>query len=272
MNEFSQGDAGSATKDQGEMGLLDHLSELRVRIFKCIIAGFIGLLACFFASQQLFNWLMLPLYKAFPEEGSMIYTAPHEAFFTYIKVAAVAGIFVTSPFIFYQLWAFVKPGLYSNERKLLIPISFVSAVLFVGGAIFGYSIIFPYAYKFLMGFADIYITPRITMREGFSFAFRLLLAFGVVFELPVVIFFLARLGLVTAQLLRKIRKYAILCSFLLSAFLTPPDVVTQAFMAGPLIVLYEIGIWIAAIFGKKKEPTQEESPSHDPASQTELKE
>ncbi len=263
MNELPQADAKAGTKDLGEMGLLDHLSELRSRLIKCFIAGFIGLLACFFVSKQLFEWLMLPLYKAFPEEGSMIYTAPHEAFFTYIKVAAVAGVFATSPFIFYQLWSFVKPGLYSNERKLLIPVSFFSALLFAGGAIFGYSIIFPYAYKFLMGFADVNINPRITMREGFSFALRLLLAFGIVFELPVVIFFLARLGLVTAQLLRKIRKYAILCAFMLSAFLTPPDIVTQAFMAGPLIVLYEIGIWIAVFFGKKKKAPEGDADSSD---------
>lgn len=263
MNDHPQDDAGAGTKNLGEMGLLDHLTELRSRLIKSFIAAFAGLLACFFVSKQLFNWLMLPLYKAFPEEGSMIYTAPHEAFFTYIKVAAVAGIFVTSPFIFYQLWSFVKPGLYSNERKLLIPISFFSALLFAGGAIFGYSIIFPYAYKFLMGFADIYISPRITMREGFSFALRLLLAFGIVFELPVVIFFLARLGLVTAKLLRKIRKYAILCAFVLSAFLTPPDIVTQAFMAGPLLVLYEVGIWIAAVFGKKKETPAGDSSSSE---------
>lgn len=239
-------------RNEGEMGFLEHLDDLRKSLTKCLAAAFLGMLACYAFSKQLFTWLMLPLFEAFPEGSSMIYTAPHEAFFTYIKTAFVAGLFLTSPYIFYQLWLFVKPGLYSNERKYIFPISMCSALLFISGSIFGYFIIFPYAYKFFMGFANINIEPMITMREGFSFSFRLLLAFGVVFELPLVIFFLARLGLVTSQKLRKVRKYSILIAFMLSAMLTPPDVFTQTFMAGPLIILYEVGIWIAYFFGKKE--------------------
>ncbi len=250
MSDASQKEA--APDKQGEMGLLDHLEELRTRLFKAIIAAFIGMLACLAFSKQIFDWLMQPLYQYLPENSSMIYTAPHGAFFAYLKVAFVSGIFLTSPYIFYQIWLFVKPGLYAHERKYLIPISFCSAVLFVGGALFGYFIIFPYAYKFFMGFANVHITPMIVMKEGFSFALRLLIAFGVVFELPLVIFFLARLGLVTPKTLRKKRKYALLFAFMLSAMLTPPDVFTQAFMAGPLIVLYEVGVIVAVFFGKKE--------------------
>jgi len=240
-----------------EMGFLEHLEELRSRLIRCVIAAFAGLLACFAFSKKLFDLLMLPLYRALPEKGSMIYTAPHEAFFTYIKVALVAGIFLTSPYIFYQGWMFIRPGLYAHERKYIIPISFCSALLFVAGSLFGYFVIFPYAYRFFMGFSDVFISPMITMKEGFSFALRLLIAFGVVFELPLVIFFLARLGLVTPKGLRTKRKYAILAAFMLSAFLTPPDLFTQTFMAGPLIVLYEVGIWIAVFFGKKRAPEGE---------------
>ena len=247
---------------EGEMGFLDHLDDLRKCLTRCLIAAFLGMLACYAFAKQLFNWLMLPLFEAFPEGSTMIYTAPHEAFFTYIKTAFLAGIFLASPYIFYQFWLFVKPGLYSNERKYIFPISLCSALLFISGSIFGYFIIFPFAYQFFMGFADIYIEPMISMREGFTFSFRLLLAFGIVFELPLVIFFLARLGLVTSQKLRKVRKYSILVAFLLSAMLTPPDVFTQAFMAGPLIILYEVGIWIAYFFGKKE-------PRRDKAKQTE---
>ncbi len=261
MDELPKGQSSS---DQAEMGLFDHLTELRQRFLRIIIAAFIGMLACYAFAEILFNWLMLPLIQAMPDKSTMIYTAPHEAFFTYIKVALVGGIFLTSPYIFYQLWLFVRPGLYAHEKKYILPISFFSALLFVGGAIFGYSIIFPYAYKFFMGFAKVYISPMITLREGFSFALRLLIAFGIVFELPLVIFFLARLGLVTPKSLRKKRKYAILGTFLLSALITPPDLVTQVFMAGPLIFLYEVGIWIAVIFGKKKPKSEEKAKESSP--------
>ena len=241
----------------GEMGFLEHLQELRTRVLHMLIAAFAGMLACFYFSQQLFEWLMLPLYRAMPEQSTMIYTAPHEAFFTYIKVALVAGIFLTSPYIFYQAWLFVKPGLYSSERKYILPIAFCSALLFVGGSVFGYFIIFPPAYNFFMSFTNQFIDPMITMKEGFSFALRILLAFGIVFELPLVIFFLARLGLVTSASLRRARKYAILGIFGAAALLTPPDLFTQAFMAGPVIILYEISIWITVAFGRR-EPSREE--------------
>lgn len=256
MDELPKGQSSS---DQAEMGLFDHLAELRQRLLRIIIAAFIGMLTCYAFAEKLFNWLMMPLIQAMPDKSTMIYTAPHEAFFTYIKVALVGGIFLISPYIFYQLWLFVRPGLYAHEKKYILPISFFSAILFVGGAIFGYSIIFPYAYKFFMGFAKTYISPMITLREGFSFALRLLIAFGIVFELPLIIFFLARLGLVTPKSLRKKRKYAILGTFVLSALITPPDLVTQVFMAGPLIFLYEVGIWIAVIFGKKKPKPEQEA-------------
>ena len=241
-----------------EMGFLEHLTELRQRLVRAVVAAFVGMLACYAFAKTLFDWLMLPLFRALPEKSSMIYTAPHEAFFTYLKVAFVAGIFLTSPYIFYQIWLFIRPGLYTHERKYIMPISFCSALLFVVGSLFGYFVVFPYAYKFFMGFSDVYISPMITMREGFSFALRLLIAFGIVFEQPLVIFFLARLGLVTPAGLRTKRKYAILCGFLVSAILTPPDVFTQTFMAGPLILLYEIGIWIAVLVGRTKEKPAEE--------------
>ncbi|MFO8032802.1 MAG: twin-arginine translocase subunit TatC [Desulfohalobiaceae bacterium] len=246
------GEQEEKPRELGEMGLLEHLGELRSRLFRALAAAFLGMLACYVFAKQIFDWLMEPLYKALPEGSTMIYTAPHEAFFIYIKTALVAGIFLTSPYIFHQFWLFIKPGLYPHERKYLIPISFCSALLFVGGGLFGYFVIFPFAYEFFMGFADIFVTPMITMREGFSFAIRILLAFGIVFELPLVIFFLSVLGLVNADMLRKKRKYMIIIAFMLSAVLTPPDLITQAFMAGPLVLLYEIGVLIAAVVGRKQ--------------------
>ncbi len=238
------------------MSFWEHLEELRKRIIRCIIAALLGMICCFFLSKQIFEYLMLPLYSSLPPKSFMIYTSPYEAFFVYIKTALVAGIFLTTPFSFYQLWLFVKPGLYPHEQRLIIPISVCSAILFVCGGIFGYFVIFPYAYNFFMSFADKHITPLISMKEGFSFAIRVLIAFGVIFELPVVIFFLARLGLITSSMLRKFRKYAIVLAFLVGAILTPPDVITQLLMAGPLIFLYEIGVLIAYIFGRKPKETE----------------
>lgn len=262
-----KGTQEQAARDQGEMGLLEHLDDLRKRLFRALAAAFLGMLACYVFAKQLFDWLMLPLYEALPEGSTMIYTAPHEAFFIHIKTAFVAGFFLTSPFIFYQFWLFIKPGLYPHERKYILPISLCSALLFVGGALFGYFVIFPFAYQFFMGFADIFVSPMITMREGFSFALRILLAFGIVFELPLVIFFLSVLGLVTSDFLRKKRKYMIILAFMLSAVLTPPDLITQAFMAGPLILLYEVGVLIAVIVGRRQgqKPKSEQDP---PASET----
>ncbi len=155
------------------------------------------------------------------------------------------------PIIFYQFWVFVAPGLYHKEKRLMVPIVFLSTLFFVGGSFFGYFIVFPYGFKFFLGFASETIRPLPSMREYLSFASKLLLAFGVVFELPLVITFLAKLGMVSVSFLKKNRKYALLLFFVGAAILTPPDVVTQIMMAVPLMVLYEISIIGARIFGKK---------------------
>jgi sec-independent protein translocase protein TatC len=240
------------TGELKEMTLMDHLGELRNRLVKSVIAALVGFLACYAFSKDLFRLMMKPLLEVIPPDSSLIFTALPEAFFTYVKVAFVAGLFLVSPYIFYQIWQFIAPGLYEHERKYIIPIALLSAIFFVFGAMFGYFIVFPFGFEFFMGYADEMIKPMPSLREYFSFSLKLLLAFGVIFELPLFIFFLARLGLVTAASLRKKRKYAILLSFVVAAILTPPDGITQILMAGPLIILYEIGIYVALFFGKKK--------------------
>jgi sec-independent protein translocase protein TatC len=256
-----------------EMTFTSHLEELRNRLVKCIIAAIIGFLACYGFAEQLFDLLMAPLVQVLPPGGSLIYTGLPEGFFTYLKVAFLAGLFVASPYIFYQIWAFIAPGLYESERKYMLPVAFFSALFFVCGAVFGYTVVFPFGFDFFMGFATDAIQPMPSLKEYFSFSTKLLIAFGLVFELPLFIFFLARMGLVTARGLRRKQKYAILCSFVVSAILTPPDIISQIFMSGPLIVLYEAGIWVAHFFGKKpkKEAAAEEEetapvPSGDEAS------
>ncbi|NDV23634.1 twin-arginine translocase subunit TatC [Desulfovibrio sp. JC022] len=233
------------------MTFLEHLEELRRRFVRIFIACGIGFLACYSFAKPLFSLLMAPLVAVLPPDSTLIFTSLPEGFVTYLKVAFVAGIFTVSPYIFAQVWGFIAPGLYEHERKWMIPLAFLSAFFFVGGALFGYYVVFPFGCEFFMGFADEFIKPMPTLREYLGFSLKLLFAFGVIFELPLFIFFLARLGVVTAEGLRSKRKYAILVCFICSALLTPPDVMTQTLMAGPLIILYEIGIWVAYFFGKR---------------------
>lgn len=231
---------------------LGHLEELRKRLIASAIVVGIGFAICYFFSERIFLVLIAPLKEVMPEGDQLIFTSLPEMFITYLKVALVSGIMMAAPYLFYQIWMFVAPGLYKNERSLVIPFVLASTLLFVGGALFGYFIVFPFGFKFFIGFSNEYVKALPSVKQYFGFALKLLFAFGVVFELPVVIFFLAKLGLVTTELLKKKRKYAILLTFVTAAILTPPDVITQCMMAGPLIILYEVGI-IVSRFARKKE-------------------
>jgi sec-independent protein translocase protein TatC len=247
----------------------EHLQDLRRSLTKAVIAVVIGFAACYAFSEKLFRLLMDPLVRTLPDESTLIFTSLPEAFFTYLKISLVAGIFLASPYIFYQIWSFISPGLYSSEKKYIIPIAAFSAVFFVTGALFGYFVVFPFGFEFFMGFTTELIRPFPTLREYLSFSIKLLFAFGLTFELPLFIFFLARMGLVTSTTLKKKRKYAITIAFIISAILTPPDLVTQTFMAGPIIILYEIGVWVAKIFCKREEPKTKDSSEEDGSTQDE---
>jgi sec-independent protein translocase protein TatC len=228
-----------------------HLEELRKRLIICFISIGIGFVAAYGFKEKLFQILMHPLVSVMKTGETLIFTGLPEAFFTYLKVAFLAGILLASPVIIYQFWIFVAPGLYEKERRLLVPIVFLSTFFFMAGAFFGYFIVFPFGFKFFLGFATDTIKPLPSMREYLSLSSKLLLAFGLVFELPLVITFLAKLGIVNVEFLKKNRKYAILLFFVFAAILTPPDVVTQIMMAVPLMVLYEISILGAKVFGRK---------------------
>lgn len=232
---------------------IEHLEELRKRLIIALIAVGIGFGICYIFAKEIFQLLMIPLIKALPAGASMIFTSLPEAFFTYLKVALLAGIFVASPVVLYQIWLFVAPALYSHEKKYAIPFVIFSTVLFVGGAAFGYFVVFPFGFKFFMSFATDFIQPAPKLKEYLSFCSMLLLAFGLIFELPLFIFFLAKLGVVDARMLSRNRRYVIVGIFVIAAILTPPDVITQLMMAGPLLILYEISIWVAKIFGRKRE-------------------
>jgi sec-independent protein translocase protein TatC len=162
-------------------------------------------------------------------------------------------VLIASPVIFWQIWKFVAPGLYKHEKRLLLPFSFLSALCFIGGAAFGYFVVFPPAFSFLLGYSADFLTPMPAVKEYFSLSLRLLIAFGVVFELPILMVFLAKLGIVDVPFLNKNRKYAILINFIIAAVLTPtPDIVNQMLMGVPLMVLYEISVVAVWIFGRKK--------------------
>lgn len=248
-------DSANSPPDEKRLPFTEHLHELRRRLIACIIAVLVGFIVSYNFAEQLFQILCRPWLEALPKDQSikLIATAPHEAFFTYMKVSFIAGIGLAVPVILFQMWRFIAPGLYENEKRALIPVVFFSSFFFLGGALFGYFCVFPYGFKFFASFATDYITPMITTREFLRFSTKLLLGFGIVFELPVFAYFLAKLGLITAPLMRRMRKVAVVLIFVIAAALTPgPDVFSQLMMAGPLLILYEISVWIVHACGKKK--------------------
>jgi len=239
--------------EEGKQTFLEHLEELRRRLIHSLVAVGVAFVICYIFSKDIFSLLMIPLKENLPPDSSMIFTSLPEAFFTYLKVALLAGIFLASPYVLYQIWLFVAPALYSHEKRYVVPFIFFATLFFVGGAAFGYFVVFPYGFKFFLSFATDFIKPAPKIKEYLSFCSTLLLAFGLVFELPVFIFFLAKLGIVDAKTLARHRKYAILIIFTAAAIFTPPDVATQIMMGAPLVILYEMSIWVARIFGKRRE-------------------
>lgn len=246
-------------EDEKPMSLLEHLGELRRRLVKGFLAILIGFFACYGFAQQLFYYLSLPLLKVMPADSKFIYTGVAEGFFVDLKVSFVAGLFVACPILFYQIWAFIAPGLYEEEKRYILPLSFCSALFFIMGGVFCYFGVFPFAFDFFMSYSTGNIVAMLSIDEYLSFALKMMIAFGLVFEMPLFSFFLARMGIITAQKMRHVRQYAILAIFIIAAILTPPDVFSQLMMAGPMLVLYEISIWVAVLVGKKKAEHEEAS-------------
>jgi sec-independent protein translocase protein TatC len=246
--------------EQFRMPLMDHLRELRRRLIIAIIATLVGMLACFGFVEQIWDFLVSPMNEALEAtgRGTMAITEPLEGFMTLLKVAGVAGVGVASPIISFQFWKFVAPGLYPKEKRLIIPLVFSSTFLFLGGAVFCYFVIFKFAFPFFIEVNPEGVEAVLSMQAYLSVATRLLLAFGVSFQLPVVVFFLARAGLIDHKDMTKFFKYAVVAMFVVSAMLTPPDVVSQLLMAGPLIILYGVGIIIAWMTSTKERDDEED--------------
>ena len=240
--------------DEKKLPLTGHLQELRKRLILSFIAVGAGFILCYAFADSVFNLLARPLLDVMPSGGSLIFTSVAEAFFTYMKVAFIAGLILASPFVLYQIWAFVAPGLYQKEKKYVIPFVFGGSLFFSLGILFGYFVAIPFGFKFLLGYATDFIKPMPSMKEYLSFTIKFLLVFGLVFEFPVVLVLLARIGVINAKMLSRQRKYAILLIFVFAAVMTPPDLISQVLMALPLMVLYELSILLSRIFGKKPAP------------------
>lgn len=242
---------------EGRMTFLEHLDELRKRITHAVLGLVVGFIIAFAFIDRVQSFVYLRLTKDIPG-GKLIFTEPGEAFMLMIKMAALVGVLIASPYIMLQVWLFIAPGLYSKEKKLAIPFVLSSSSLFIAGAAFSHYFVFPAAWTFFAGFSNDYIafTPRID--PVFGMYVKLMLGIGLTFQLPVLMFVLARLGIVTAGFLVKNFKYAVLLIFIFAAVITPDgNPVTQVMVGGPMVVLYLFGIAAAWIFGKSKKPDQD---------------
>jgi len=238
-----------------KLPLTTHLEELRRRIIVCIIAVGAGFAVSYFFSEQIFSFLSRPLTAVLPSESSFIFTGITEAFFTYLKLSFFAGIFLASPVIIYEIWKFVAPGLYEREKRYVFPFVLIATLFFIAGVVFCYFVVLPAAFKFFVGYNSQSIRMLPSLGEYLSFTCVFLLAFGVVFELPVFIVCLAKLGIITEKHLRSNRKLVIIGAFIVAALLTPtPDAINQSLMAVPLIILYELSIIVVRLIAKKADP------------------
>ncbi|MDR0664463.1 MAG: twin-arginine translocase subunit TatC [Helicobacteraceae bacterium] len=224
--------------------LKPHIAELRNRLIKIIAALLVGFFICFYFWEPILAWISQPLKEALNENGEVIAYRMGEQFFTAVLVSFFAALLFCLPIVFYQIWAFVAPGLYDNEKRFAAPFVICATVMFLLGAAFAYYIVFPYGFHYLVNFGESIVVSKISIGEYLGFFLRLIFGFGLSFELPVVCFFLAKIGLIDDASLRGFFRYAIIIIFIIAAILTPPDVLTQFLMAVPMILLYAVSIFI----------------------------
>ncbi|MDR2905087.1 MAG: twin-arginine translocase subunit TatC [Helicobacteraceae bacterium] len=233
--------------------LRPHIEELRSRLIKICAALFITFVLCFVFWQPILEWISQPLKNALSGSSEVIAYKMGEQFFTAILVSFFSALLISLPVIFYQIWAFVAPGLYANEKKFVIPFVLGATIMFLLGAAFAYYIVFPFGFEYLVNFGQEIVTAKISIGEYLGFFLKLIFGFGVSFELPVFCFFLAKIGLITDRALKEFFRYAIVLIFIFAAILTPPDVLTQVLMALPLITLYGVSIIIVRMVNPYKD-------------------
>lgn len=243
-------------KPDEKQPFVSHLQELRQRIIICLVAVGLAFLLTYYFRERVNVFLLLPFKKVMPAGSSFIFTGVTEAFITYFKIWIITAAAVSSPVIIYQVWMFVSPGLYEKEKRYVYPLIVWGSLFFAVGVLFCYYVVMPNLYRFFVGFGSDLVVPMPDLKEYVSLTLKLLVVFGFIFEIPLVAYFFARAGIVRYQFLVKKRRYAILAAFIVSAVITPPDVVSQILLALPLWGLYELSVIIARFFGKK-EPTDE---------------
>ncbi|HEY3276289.1 MAG TPA: twin-arginine translocase subunit TatC [Syntrophorhabdaceae bacterium] len=238
---------------EDKLPFTSHLKELRDRLLVCIIALAVAFVFTYYFKEKMFLILMEPFIKVMPAKSSFIFTGLTEAFITYFKISIVMAVFVGSPILLYEIWMFVAPGLYDKEKKYVYPFMIFGSLCFILGAVFCYFVVLPISYKFFVSYAAEFIIPMPDLKSYMNLTLKMLLIFGLIFELPLAAFFLTKARIINARMLSSKRRYAILGIFILSAIITPPDLASQLLMVIPLWALYEISILITRIFGKRKE-------------------
>jgi sec-independent protein translocase protein TatC len=230
------------------MGFLDHLEELRKRLVYSIIAVAIGFFACWGYAERIYSGMQRPIMEALQHNGlsaKLVYLNPTEPFNLYLKVGGMAGLFIASPFVLYQVWCFISPGLYRNEKRYVFPFMFSTIALFIAGGYFGYKVVLPQALVFLIGYGKDF-QPMITLSEYSSLFLTIIVGLGVIFEMPILVFFLALMGIVSAGWMWKNIRYAILLIFVVAAIITPtPDILNMCIFAAPMVALYVLSIGLA---------------------------
>ncbi len=243
----------AAKKNPNDMSLFEHIEELRIRMLWIMSGLLVGLIATYSFSEFILQLAVKPLKHALPQSSKIIFTGVTEAFWIRIEIAFVAAIIITVPWTIYQIWLFAKPGLKDSERKYAFPFVFFLTLFFISGVVFAYKIVLPIGFSFLLKYGGSDLTAMPSIKQYISLLLKMLMAFGIVFEMPIVSFILSRLGIIDGKYLLKRSDYALLFIFITAAILTPPDIFTQFLMAGPLIVLYGVSIIVAYVFSTKKD-------------------
>lgn len=237
--------------------LKPHIADLRKRLVVSSLTIIVMFFVCFAFYEPILEWMMLPVKDALPSGSNMVAVEIQETFFTAMKVAFFSAFIVSLPVIFWQMWLFLAPGLYEHEKKLVIPFVFFATLMFLIGGSFAYYIVIPVGFDFLVAFGSKVVTVLPSIGKYVGFFTKLMIGFGIAFELPVLTFFLAKIGLVDDKMLKNFFKYAVVLIFILAAILTPPDVISQVLMAAPLILLYGVSIYIAKIFNPAPKDEEE---------------
>jgi sec-independent protein translocase protein TatC len=240
-----------------ELPFISHLIEVRDRLLKVVGVILVVFLGLFYFAADLYGWLAQPLLRYLPENSTMIATQVASPFLAPFKLCMVLSIFLAVPYIFYQAWGFIAPGLYKKEQKLVVPLLFSSTLLFYLGVVFAYYVIFPLVFQFFTSIQLEGVTPMTDITDYLDFVLKMFVAFGVSFEVPIVIILLTRMGIVTVESLAQKRPYVIVGSFVVGMIITPPDIISQVLLAIPVWILFEAGLIVARLTGKKPDAEEE---------------